>query len=54
MKANLQTGLIVLAYLLGEAGVTEFDSNEYGGLDIHENLIEAARDYEPYARRPLR
>lgn len=36
--------------LLGDAGVTEFDPGEYGGLDIHPELIEAARDYDPYAQ----
>ena len=36
--------------VLGDAGVTEFDPGEYGGLDIHADLIEAARDYDPYAQ----
>jgi hypothetical protein len=36
--------------VLGDAGVTEFDPGEYGGLDIREDLIEAARDYDPYAQ----
>jgi hypothetical protein len=36
--------------ILGDAGVTEFDPGEYGGLDIHDALIEDARDYDPYAQ----
>jgi len=36
--------------LLGDAGVTEFDPGDYGGLDIHASLREAARDYDPEAQ----
>ena len=36
--------------LLGDAGVTEFDPGEYGGLDVHADLIESALDYDPYAQ----
>jgi hypothetical protein len=36
--------------LLGDAGVTEFDPGDYGGLDIHASLREDARDYDPEAQ----
>jgi len=36
--------------LLGDAGSTEFDPGEYGGLAIHADLRAAARDYDPEAQ----
>lgn len=36
--------------VLGDAGVTEFPPGEYGGLAIHDALVEAARDYDPEAQ----
>jgi hypothetical protein len=38
------------AVLLGDAGAVEFPPGEYGGLDIHDDLREAARDYDPEAQ----
>jgi hypothetical protein len=35
------------AVVLGDSGVTEFPPGDYGGLDIHEALREAAKDYDP-------
>jgi hypothetical protein len=35
------------AVVLADAGSTEFPPGEYGGLAIHENLREAAKDYDP-------
>jgi hypothetical protein len=36
--------------LLADAGVAEFPPGDYGGLDIHETLREAAKDYDPEAQ----
>jgi hypothetical protein len=36
--------------VLGDAGVTEFPPGDYGGLGIHPDLREAAKDYDPEAQ----
>jgi hypothetical protein len=36
--------------LLGDSGLTEFPPGDYGGLDIHADLREAALDYDPEAQ----
>ncbi|HEX6999574.1 MAG TPA: hypothetical protein VF322_15650 [Gammaproteobacteria bacterium] len=33
--------------LLADSGVNEFPPGEYGGLDVHASLREAAKDYDP-------
>jgi hypothetical protein len=33
--------------VLGDAGVAEFPPGDYGGLAIHDDLREAAKDYDP-------
>lgn len=33
--------------VLGDTGLTEFPPGDYGGLAIHEPLVEAAKDYDP-------
>src|SRR5690606_24730447 len=33
--------------LLGDAGAVEFPPGDYGGLDVHAHLREAAKDYDP-------
>jgi hypothetical protein len=38
------------AVLLADAGAAEFPPGDYGGLAIHEDLREAARDYDPGAQ----
>jgi hypothetical protein len=38
------------AVVLGDSGLTEFPLGDYGGLDVHETLREAARDYDPEAQ----
>jgi len=35
------------AVLLADAGAVEFPPGDYGGLDVHESLREAAKDYDP-------
>ena len=35
------------AVVLADAGSSEFPPGEYGGLAVHENLREAAKDYDP-------
>jgi hypothetical protein len=35
------------ALLLADAGATEFPPGDYGGLNVHASLREAARDYDP-------
>lgn len=39
------------AVLLADSGLVEFPLGDYGGLDIHDNLVAAARDYDPNAQR---
>jgi hypothetical protein len=41
------------AVLLADSGLVEFDLGQYGGLDIHEALVEEARDYDPLAVRSV-
>jgi hypothetical protein len=36
--------------VLGDTGVVEFPPGDYGGLDIHDDLREAAKDYDPEAQ----
>jgi hypothetical protein len=36
--------------VLGDSGLTEFPPGDYGGLDIHDDLREAAKDYDPEAQ----
>ncbi len=35
------------AVLLGDSGATEFPPGDYGGLEVHADLQEAAKDYDP-------
>ena len=35
------------ALLLADAGATEFPPGDYGGLNVHASLREAAKDYDP-------
>ncbi|HEY8521279.1 MAG TPA: hypothetical protein VIN61_14460 [Gammaproteobacteria bacterium] len=41
--AQLPEGTVLLA----DSGVNEFPPGEYGGLDVHESLREAAKGYDP-------
>jgi hypothetical protein len=41
------------AVLLADSGLVEFDLGQYGGLDIHDVLVEEARDYDPLAVRSV-
>lgn len=49
-EAQLMESFPAGAVVLGDAGVAEFAPGDYGGLDIHESLREAARDYDPAAQ----
>ena len=41
------------AVVLADSGSTEFPPGDYGGLGVHEQLREAARDYDPNAQRTV-
>ena len=49
-EAELMAGFPADVVVLGDAGVTEFPPGDYGGLEIHESLREAALDYDPEAQ----
>jgi hypothetical protein len=49
-EAQLMERFPAGAIVLGDAGVAEFPPGEYGGLDIHAALQEAAKDYDPRAQ----
>ena len=38
------------AVLLADSGLVEFPLGEYGGLDIHDALVESAKDFDPLAQ----
>ncbi|MGD8340375.1 MAG: hypothetical protein PVH89_06300 [Gammaproteobacteria bacterium] len=46
LMASFPDDVVVLA----DAGVAEFPPGDYGGLQVHESLREAARDYDPRAQ----
>jgi hypothetical protein len=46
LMAHFAEGTIVL----GDTGAVEFPPGDYGGLPVHEMLVEAARDYDPEAQ----
>jgi hypothetical protein len=43
LMAHFPDGTVVLT----DTGLTEFPPGDYGGLDIHDELVEAAKDYDP-------
>ena len=46
-KAELIAQFRAGALLLADAGATEFPPGDYGGLNVHASLREAAKDYDP-------
>lgn len=41
------------AVLLADSGLVEFELGQYGGLDIHDSLVEAAEDFDPLAQASI-
>lgn len=52
-EAQLLAHLPDDAVLLADSGLVEFDLGDYGGLDIHAPLVEAARNYDPVAAQTI-
>ncbi len=52
-EADLLGELPEDAVLLADSGLVEFELGDYGGLAVHEQLVEAARDYDPLAARSI-
>jgi hypothetical protein len=52
-EAALLSDLPDDAVLLADSGLVEFPLGDYGGLDVHDDLVEAARDYDPNAQRSV-
>jgi hypothetical protein len=49
-EASLMESFPEDAVVLGDSGLVEFPPGDYSGLDIHDDLREAERDYGPEAQ----
>ena len=53
VEAALMAHFPDAAVVLADSGSTEFPPGDYGGLGVHDHLVEAARDYDPNAQRTV-
>jgi hypothetical protein len=49
-EAEMIDALANDAVLLADSGLVEFPLGEYGGLDIHDSLVEQAKSFDPLAQ----